>query len=546
MFTSGLIIFLVAISLTMILIPLLIQVAPEIGMLDQPGERKVHHHAIPRVGGIAIFIGCISPLLLWMPGSRLLTVILIAVTVLFLFGVWDDRSDIDYRLKFFGQVTAASIVVIWGGITIYNFPLMFGVELPLYLANGVTIILLVGITNAVNMSDGLDGLAGGVSLLAIGCMVVIASMAGDMFVFMFGIAVLGAILGFLRFNTYPAQVFMGDAGSQFLGFSAGVLAILASQQSNTAISPMVPLLVLGLPVLDTALVMIKRVSAGRSPFSPDRSHIHHRFLDIGFSHREAVYIIYMLQIMLVLLAFKLRYATDILILVAYALFCILLAWLLSTRHNSEGDSAGADWVIMVKRVLAKIGAGSDLDGYRIVVFQLLRYLLSTILLVGALYIGEISADFSVLIPVMLGLMLVPLVKYTQVTGVVARFCLYVTLAFIIYSMELDLHAGEWFGIGFHVVVVMVAISVAFAIRLAGGGGVEFSALDFLLLIVALITSFFFKSGELAGVAGYVVIEVMVLFYAVNILFNRKRRREGLVMGSMVAALLIIGAKVVLL
>jgi hypothetical protein len=196
-------------------------------------------------------------------------------------------------------------------------------------------------------------------------------------------------------------------------------------------------------------------------------------------------------------------------------------------------------------MLVKIGVGSGLVKYRKVAYQLLRYLLSAILVVGALYLRDIPADFVMLIPVMLGLMLVPLIKYTQVTGVVARFCLYATVAFIVYFVELNLPAGGWLELGFHLAILAIFVSVALIIRLAGGGGVEFSALDFLLLTVALMISFFFKSGELAGVAGYVVMEIMILFYAINILFNRQGRREKLVMGSMVASLLIIGVKFIL-
>jgi UDP-GlcNAc:undecaprenyl-phosphate GlcNAc-1-phosphate transferase len=543
MLTNGLIVFLVAISLTMILIPLLIQLAPELGLLDHPDERKVHHHAIPRVGGIAIFVGSVVPMLIWLPGSRLLGAILLALAVLLLFGVWDDRSNISYRYKFIGQILAASIVVIWGDATVYHLPLISDIELPVYLAWAITIIMLVAVTNAVNMSDGLDGLAGGISLLSIGCMTLIAGMAGDFSVFIFGISMVGAILGFLRFNTYPAQVFMGDAGSQLLGFASGLICILASKQSNTAMSLMVPLLVLGLPVLDTSVVMLKRLAAGRSPFSPDRNHIHHRFLDIGFSHREAVYIIYVMQIVLVLLAFKLRYATDLLILVIYALFSLLLLWAVSDRHAIQ--KRGADLVRRVKVVLAGLGVGRGLVIYRKTAFRVLRYLLSTILVVGALYLQDIPSDFSMLIPAMLGLMLVPLIKFTQVTGHVARFCLYATMAFLAYFIELNLQAGAWWGPLFHLAIVAVFISVALVIRLSRGGGIEFSALDFLLLAVALITSFFFKSGDLAGVPGYVVIEIMVLFYGVNVLFNRQGREERLVMISLMVSLLIIDAKALL-
>ena len=155
--------------------------------------------------------------------------------------------------------------------------------------------MLVGITNAINLSDGLDGLAGGVTFLSLAAIAVLTYIAVDAgFMLLATMSIMGSILGFLRFNTFPARIFMGDGGSQFLGFSAGVLAILLTQSSNTALSPALPLLILGLPILDTLMVMGERIYEGRSPFVADRKHIHHRLLALGFHHYEAVVTIYAL------------------------------------------------------------------------------------------------------------------------------------------------------------------------------------------------------------------------------------------------------------
>jgi len=235
MSTMGLISFLIAISLSMMLIPLLVRVAPSIGLVDLPGPRKIHTNVVPRVGGIAIFLSSIIPLLIWLPKTQLFYALLTALLVLFLFGVWDDKSDIDFRVKFFGQIAAAAILVYWGDIYIHQFPFFEDNEIPQGLTRLFTVFLLVGVTNAVNMADGLDGLAGGTSLLAVGCMTVTAYLAQDVHVVVFGLALIGAILGFLRFNTYPAQVFMGDVGSLALGGALGTVAIITKHEILLAI-----------------------------------------------------------------------------------------------------------------------------------------------------------------------------------------------------------------------------------------------------------------------------------------------------------------------
>ena len=208
---------------------------------------------------------------------------LCGIAVILLFGVWDDIRGLDYRLKFLGQITAVLIVVLYGGVVIRFVPLSGLEPLPDYVAIPFTVFALIGITNAVNLADGLDGLAGGITLLSLGMIGILAYPTGDTNVPLAAIAVIGSIVGFLRFNTYPARIFMGDGGSQFLGFSAGVLVVMLTQESNTALSPALTLMILGLPILDTGMVMAQRLHEGRSPFLPDKNHIHHKLLALGFA-----------------------------------------------------------------------------------------------------------------------------------------------------------------------------------------------------------------------------------------------------------------------
>jgi len=540
MSTMGLISFLIAISLSMMLIPLLVRIAPSIGLVDLPGPRKIHTHVVPRVGGIAIFLGSIIPLLIWLPKNQMFFALLSALLVLFLFGVWDDKSDIDFRVKFFGQIAAAAILVYWGDIYIHQFPFFEDNEIPQGLTRLFTVFLLVGVTNAVNMADGLDGLAGGTSLLAVGCMTVTAYLAQDVHVVVFGLALIGATLGFLRFNTYPARLFLGDSGSQLLGFCSGVICILVTQNSNTALSPMMAVMVLGLPLLDMFTVMVIRISEGRSPFSADKKHIHHMFLDIGFSHREAVYVVYTIQIALVLSAFLLRYATDELVLIVYLGFCITLLSMIALAKHRIG--ATSMWVIGSQRFLAKMGIDSELGIYRKFSYQTIRVTLSAIFLIGVSSIANIPRDFGVMAIVLLIMLLPTLLIINEFTNTIRRLTLYVTAGFIVYFIELAQQDGRIVANYLPVLFLIVGVLVAFLIRMAGSSVREFSALDFLLLATAVIVSLFPEAKVMDGIDAKVVIEIVVLFYAIDVLFNRKDRLEKFVLASTSVALVVIVLK----
>ena len=288
-------ILLLSAAISTALIPPLIRAAGTLGLVDHPNWRKVHEDPIPTVGGIAIASGAVLSALAWLPLREDINGFLLGTAVLLVAGVWDDRSGMHYSLKFVAQIVAAVTVVWYGGVVIDRLPFLEAVAIPGYVGFTVSVIALVAITNAINLWDGLDGLAGGTTLIAIGLLGSLAYLSGDGVVTLLATALCGAILGFLRFNTYPARVFMGDTGSQFLGFGVGVIAIMVTQTSDRALSPMLPLLVLGLPILDTSWVCFERVMKGLSPFKADRNHIHHKILGLGFNQYEAVLTIYALH-----------------------------------------------------------------------------------------------------------------------------------------------------------------------------------------------------------------------------------------------------------
>jgi UDP-GlcNAc:undecaprenyl-phosphate/decaprenyl-phosphate GlcNAc-1-phosphate transferase len=338
--------FVVALTVTAALIPVLVHWAPTIGLTDAPGPRKVHSIPVPRVGGLAMAVGLLLPTLITVELTPSIRGLLLGLVVLLVFGLWDDRVTLGYRTKFAGQVLAAGLCMIVGNVHVGTLMIGSVIVLPQAVSIFVTFVFLVGITNAVNLADGLDGLAGGLVLLCLCAIALFAAMSGNVTVAETALIEAGAVLGFLRFNTHPARIFMGDSGSQMLGFSVGALALLATQGEASPLSAALPLLLLGIPIMDTLTVMLTRIRAGRSPFSADSNHLHHRLLALGFAHREAVLLIYMMQVALVLLAYFLRFESDSEVFIAFCVFAAVVLGLLRRaslkgwRLKYLGESGG--------------------------------------------------------------------------------------------------------------------------------------------------------------------------------------------------------------
>ena len=317
---------LLSVLITIALTPAFSAVALRFRWLDLPSERKVHLIPTPRVGGVAMALGSFIPLCYWLCAEPFVLAYLAGGGLLVVLGGVDDFRDLPPRAKFAGQIAAALIAVLFGGVRIETLGGFApeGFLLPGWLGIALTVFVIVGVTNAINLSDGLDGLAGGLSLLIFAGIGYLAYLEGSPSIGLISLALFGALFGFLRFNTHPASVFMGDAGSQFLGFSAITLSLALTQGRSTPLSPYLPLIILGFPILDTFTVMVTRISQGRSPFSADKNHFHHNLMAFGFRHPESVLIIYVLQSLLCFAAVHFRFYSDWSLVSGYLIFCALV------------------------------------------------------------------------------------------------------------------------------------------------------------------------------------------------------------------------------
>jgi UDP-GlcNAc:undecaprenyl-phosphate GlcNAc-1-phosphate transferase len=304
----------------MIMVPPLCRWALKNGKVDQPDPRKVHTSAIPRIGGIAIFISFLFSCLVFVDLLAPVRGILAGGLVIFCTGLIDDISGLTPKRKFFGEIVACLVTIFVGGLHIHTLGNLFGtgpIILPLWFAIPFTVFAVVGVINAINLLDGLDGLAGGVSVIALTCFAILAYQNGNSQAMMLCIALLGALLGFLKYKFFPARIFMGDTGSLGLGFVLGFMAVYLTQMPNSRLSPVVPVLILALPILDTIWVMSRRLLEKTSPFSPDKTHLHHKFLNLGFQHRYTVIFIYGISLVWGTVAILFRHADEHLLLLTY-------------------------------------------------------------------------------------------------------------------------------------------------------------------------------------------------------------------------------------
>jgi UDP-GlcNAc:undecaprenyl-phosphate/decaprenyl-phosphate GlcNAc-1-phosphate transferase len=312
---------------TWLMTPAVIALAHRLGVLDQPGERKVHDHPVPRLGGLAIYgtfavasLGAVGihgriheSFLASRPFWESLAV---GGTLVFLLGLYDDFRHASIWTKFIVQFGAAGVVMGWGGVRILKFANPFGDPIVLgWLWIPLTALWIVGVTNALNLIDGLDGLAGGVSFISVVTLFTISLIQGERLLVVLTTAVLaGALLGFLKYNFHPARIFLGDCGSMFLGYLLAVLSIMGTSKRTTALALLIPILLLGIPIFDTLNAMGRRLlrrvvyegqwkpSALLAMFSADRAHIHHMLLSLGYTHRRTVLILYGLSLICGLLA----------------------------------------------------------------------------------------------------------------------------------------------------------------------------------------------------------------------------------------------------
>lgn len=330
----------VSFLIALILTPVVRNLAVKVGAVDVPKDnRRMHKRPIPLMGGLAIFLGFLLGALLFVPLNGQYRALLLGSVIIVVLGIFDDIYDLRALFKLVVQIIAAMIAVVGGNvITDLSNPNIFSSN-PYWhlgwLSVPVTVIWIVGMTNAVNLIDGLDGLSCGVSSISSLTLLVIALLVREPPVALLVAALAGACLGFLPYNMNPAKIFMGDTGSTFLGYVLAVISIQGLFKMYTLISFVVPFLLFGLPIFDTCFAFIRRIAHGQSPMHADRGHVHHRLIDMGFSQKQAVAVLYVITAILGLSAVVLTTSGAVKAMLLLVAFCAAGAVALSIFQSAH-------------------------------------------------------------------------------------------------------------------------------------------------------------------------------------------------------------------
>lgn len=511
--------FMASLLISMALLPPLRASASRFHFLDIPDARKVHATPIAKIGGLAFGAGTFSAILMWTPKEEAVVGALIGGLVILAFGAWDDRVCLGYKAKFTGQFLAAGLAILIGDIRLHTLPFFGDSPLPFVVAMPLTVIFIIGVTNAINLADGLDGLAGGLSFLSFAAIGYLAYAGGDTVLTLLVLSLLGGLLGFLRFNTYPARIFMGDAGSQFLGFYLAIFSLILTDPARGPYSFLLTFLLLGLPLLDTIGVFTQRIMEKRSPFIADKNHLHHRLLSVGLSHREAVVLIYLIQFCLIGLAIVLRWYSDGVLLAAFLLaICSILAiftlnvhitvapYLRSTRHAFT-------------QILSNVERHHWVSGVPI---RALAVMTPCFLGISALWPALVPHDIAY-VSIALAVALVATLRGLRpYIHIIVRVSLYVGTVAIMYLGALASHPMTHKPMNAYLIVL--AILVALTIRFGEGHRFQATPLDYLMGFLALVIP---TLPELhVGVVnmGLLTAKIIVLLFAIEILLHAFARR----------------------
>ena len=295
--------FAAALIVAFLVMPAVIFLARKTGAMDAPNARKVHKKPVPRIGGLGIYAGFMASIIFvavkfGLDGEQLKEIVglLFSGSLIVALGLVDDYKNLPARVKLLGQIVAAIVLVVGFDVRIDFVTDPFGGYLYLeWIAIPATVFWLVGLTNTVNLIDGLDGLAAGVASIASITIMFVALDQNLILVAIVTAALAGAAVGFLKYNFNPAEIFMGDTGSMFLGFMLAGISVTGSVKSVATIALIVPIFALGLPILDTTFAIVRRFRGGVPIFKPDKGHLHHRLLSVGFTQRQAVLLMYVIS-----------------------------------------------------------------------------------------------------------------------------------------------------------------------------------------------------------------------------------------------------------
>ena len=330
--------FITAFFITYYAIPSIIEISKIKHLMDKPGERSSHSTAIPTLGGFGIFAGFICSVVYWTPFSVFsgLQYILCSIIIITLVGVKDDMVPLSPRKKLLGQVLVAAILVHRADVRITDFHGVFGVhDIPYWFSFVFSIFTIIVINNAFNLMDGINGLAGSVSCVVCATFGYWFYSVDQIALAVVSAALAGGIVGFLKYNYTPAHIFMGDTGSLIIGLVASILAIKFIELNLTLPKEIavksVPAVAVGImivPLFDTIRVFTRRILAGKSPFSPDRTHIHHLLIDMGFSHMKGTTILVIANILYIIFVFKMQWLGSLELLIVLLTMSIFITQML--------------------------------------------------------------------------------------------------------------------------------------------------------------------------------------------------------------------------
>lgn len=536
-----LLILILSMGVSLVTIPFLARMAPRLGLIDLPNERKVHVLPIPRVGGLGVVLGVLFTLLIWATNfDEIILSYIWGVCALLVFGLFDDRKALPPKIKFIGQIIAVLPMVLYAGLYVSHFPFLTGYEVPAVIGIPFTVIAVTGVINAVNTSDGLDGLAGGEVMITLFGISALAFAAEGDVLLLIAAATMGGLMGFLRYNTQPARIFMGDTGSQFLGFAVAFFVVFLTQDINPKLKPAIVLLLIGLPIADLLVVAVRRLRRGASPFSPDKDHLHHRLMKLGFTHQRTVVIVYSLQMLFVVSGVALRNQLDWIHLCAYGAFCIVIFGSVSIAERRGWHSSQAPSLARLLALAADRNGGQA----KILVWGPRRFLEVAVplyLVVAVLVSDPIPREFSVL-GIVAAVLIVLQYRLSAGTAlVVRRVAIYSVVAaaafFLSYYTSIDQLLPRRLEQGY---LTVVGLALAVAIKLSPRRRQEeflTTPLDYLVgmvFLVVLVGSDFLPMDR--ANAGLIVRIIVMLYACELMIFERRRGFDLFGIGCLVAAL----------
>jgi len=515
LFTS----FIVSMLVTTLLTPVVKNLAFRFNFVDTPNDRKVHIHPMPRIGGLAIIIGALAPLLIWLPLDRAVIAYSAGALLIIVLALLDDKYDLSPFVKLAVQSAAVIIAILFGDLGVHQFHLFwYEFTLSPQVSFLLTVIFVLVVINGVNFSDGLDGLAGGMALLALVSLMLLSYRVGAADIALICIVLAGGLLGFLLYNSHPAQVFMGEIGSQFLGYSLAVLTIYLTQGKTHVYSAFMPLLLIGLPLMDLIIVVSGRLARKKSPFTADRSHLHHRLLDMHFSQHASVFILYLLQCMSIGMALAFRSEGDTFVLSLFLVFTLTVASILFLGKNHNIQKYQITSTFIKGHITRLNNHANRLDLKKrilmVTAITIIGYLLTAAIIVEHVGIkeGMISTILFLL------LIFFHLIHFKEkFPGLILRYILYLSTSGILFYVYLESSVITDYKLGLDVLFITLSLLIMLGIHFSDDDRVTPKPIDFLVILLAIFLPITSNRGYSTEVYWVLSVHLLVLFYGIELL-----------------------------